>query len=393
MKNNFDLNLETISKELSLILEILKMEEDIFVKIESEMYKDIDWNQFLQLVWNHRVYSAIYINLKKIGDKWVPPNVIQALYGEYKKNTFQMLLLSGEMEGISKLFTKNKIPLLYLKGPVIAADLYGDISLRTSRDLDILIPINDLEKAENILMNFGYEREYEGGILNEWKWRRHHVTYFNSQKKIYLEIHWRLQSRPSKEPNFAELWERKRKSSLTNYPIYFLGKEDLFLFLVSHGARHGWARLRWLLDISKILKKPMNSKKIDLLMKDYQNHHMVGQAIILVSHLLNTTIIKEPPILIEGKRSFKLAQKALSFINGDESLEIIMHTNKYKSYLFSLKSFLQKIIFILILFYPGKADLKTLILPKSFHFLYFLLRPLLKTWRIARKSVIKRIWD
>ena len=45
------------------------------------------------------------------------------------------------MEQVSKLFNENKINLLILKGPVLAVDLYGDISLRTSSDLDILIPI------------------------------------------------------------------------------------------------------------------------------------------------------------------------------------------------------------------------------------------------------------
>ena len=84
---------------------------------------------------------------------------MEALFQEYKKNTFQMLHLCGEMEQISKLFTENQIRLLFLKGPVLAAELYGDISLRTSKDLDILIPIADLEKVEELLLNVGYVRE------------------------------------------------------------------------------------------------------------------------------------------------------------------------------------------------------------------------------------------
>ena len=70
-----------------------------------------------------------------------------------------MLTLCGEMEQVSKLFTENHIPLLFLKGPVIAADIYGDISLRTSKDLDILISITHVEKAEKLLLSLGYEKE------------------------------------------------------------------------------------------------------------------------------------------------------------------------------------------------------------------------------------------
>ena len=97
------------------------------------------------------------------------------------------------MEQVSKLFTENQIPLLFLKGPVIAADLYGDISLRTSRDLDILIPITHFERAEKLLLSLGYEKEPVLSVLNDWKWRDHHIVYFHPQKCIMLEIHWRLE--------------------------------------------------------------------------------------------------------------------------------------------------------------------------------------------------------
>ena len=73
--------------------------------------------------------------------------------------------------------------------------------------------------------------DYIQTVLNDWKWRHHHFTYFHSEKKVKLEIHWRLHPGPGKEPSFTELWERKQKSSLTKFPVYCLGNEDLFLFL------------------------------------------------------------------------------------------------------------------------------------------------------------------
>ena len=80
---------------------------------------------------------------------------------------------------------------------MIAHDLYGDISLRTSSDLDFLIPINELEKAEEIIENLGYEKDdYFTSVLNDWKWRHHHVTYFHPQKRMKLEIHWKLNPGP-----------------------------------------------------------------------------------------------------------------------------------------------------------------------------------------------------
>jgi hypothetical protein len=308
------------------------------------------------------------------------------LYQEYKKNTFQMLHLTGEMEQISKLFTENQISNLFLKGPVIAFDIYGDISLRTSKDLDILIPITKLEIAEELLLNSGYKREKETFVLNELKWRGHHISYFHPQKNIQLEIHWRLHPRPTNEPSFDELWDRKRQSTLTTNPVYILGKEDLFLYLVSHGARHGWFRLRWLMDIDQMLRKGLDLEKTNILLKKYRCTHIGGQALILASQLLTTPINNKLKFLTNERLSNELAQKAISFIKEVAPLHVIASTNYYRSYLFSLNaSNLQKIVHFMLLFYPSSTDTKTLRLPKALHFLYFPLHPFLWVWGKTRK--------
>ncbi len=387
MDNNHSLDLSIIPKELELLLDIIKTEnDDSLEELKKELFAEIDWDFFLQLARHHRVYPVIYTKLIKIDNRMIPKNVIRTLFKEYQKNTFQMLHLSGEMEQVSKLFTENQIRLLFLKGPVIAADLYGDISLRTSKDLDLLIPLDSLEKAEKLLLSLGYEKEMVPNILNEWKWRYHHVVYYHPSRNIQLEIHWRLQPFPLREPRFNELWERKRIGSITSYPVYFLGNEDLFLYLVSHGARHGWFRLRWLLDIDKLLRKGLNFEIIKIIMKKYQNRHIVGQALILASGLLKTPIEKGGGKLTEGSDSKKMAQNTLVFIKDTESLTNIMTTKYYKRYLRSLMSTLQKFLYCLILLYPSSSDAKTLRLPKSIHFLYFPLRPFLSAWRKTRKT-------
>ncbi|QNK48147.1 nucleotidyltransferase family protein [Brevibacterium sp. PAMC23299] len=386
MKNDYSIDLSNISKELSLLLEILKTGNNNSIRLKHDLFKEIDWDLFLDLSKHHRVFPLIYNKIIKLDDKSIPQHVINTLYLEYKKNTFQMLHLWGEMEQVSTLFTENKIRLLFLKGPIIAAELYGEISHRTSKDLDILIPITDIEKAEKLLKNAGYERE-DGptAFMGDWKWRYHHVAYFHPLKKIQIELHWRQHPFPSNEPSFNELWDRKRISLLTKNPLFYLGKEDLFLYLITHGARHGWFRLRWLSDIDIMLRKGINFKSNNLNMKKYGKYSIVGQAMILSSNLLNTPIDFGFIKLKEVKSSKKLAQSAIYFINGISSLQTIASTKYFHRYLFSLKSNSQKFFSILILFYPTNVDAETVVLPKSLHFLYFLLRPFLSVWRKSRK--------
>ena len=48
-------------------------------------------------------------------------------------------------------------------------------------DLDFLIPMDDLEIAEQILVEIGYVKDdYFESVLNDWKWRHHHITLFPS---------------------------------------------------------------------------------------------------------------------------------------------------------------------------------------------------------------------
>jgi len=381
MSDNFKLDSTILSKELKLLIDLLSSKgandsEGIY------LFKDIDWSTFLDLVYHHRCHPIIYLKLKDMPEKIVPLEVIQTLYQEYKKNTFKMLQLSGEMEQISELFTKNQIKSLFLKGPVVAYDLYGDISLRTSKDLDILIPEKDLDKVETLLLNSGYVKDEVPTILNERKWRKHHIEYFHPQKRIQIEIHWRLHNRPMKEPSFNELWQRKRLTPLTNYPVYFLGEEDLFLHLVVHGARHGWFRLRWLIDIDQIIQKGIDYKKVNSLMGKLGYSHLVGQSIILCSQLLNSPIYKEVRVVTEGSRPRRLAEKAYFYISISKEFTYDI------SYLFSLKSNVQKLLYIFVLFYPRYGDSRILRLPKCLHLLYFPLKPFLWMWRKVKKPKV-----
>ncbi|MDQ0198796.1 nucleotidyltransferase domain-containing protein [Neobacillus ginsengisoli] len=394
METNFSLNITQIPKELKLIIEILTIKNDETSHPHlNEWFKDTDWDLFIELAIHHRVFPLLSRKFKTINSTLIPPHVIQTINQTNLMNTLNMLHFSGEMEQVCKLFAGNKINLLNLKGPVLGVDLYGDVSLRSSGDLDFLISINDLDKADQLLKSHGYEKDdYIQTVLNDWKWRHHHVTYFHPKKEIKLEIHWRLNPGPGKEPSFNELWERKRVSSLTSYPVYYLGREDLFLFLVSHGARHGWSRLRWLLDINQIVGQRIDWVTLSRLLKKYQYLHVGGQALVLASQLLSTPMTQEMKKLFKGNHTKRLAQEAIYYLERMVNLHNDPVPDDVASYhkrhLYSLMSKKQKLFFILSFLYPYPEDAKTLPLPERLHFLYFLLRPFLWAWRKTKHHAL-----
>lgn len=386
MENRALLPLTNIPNELQLIIELLKGKEP---DLNQATLEKIDWQNFVKLERHHRVYPLLYFKLKTTPN--IPNQIFQITSQDYKQNIFQMLQLSGEMEHINSLCLQNKVPVLFLKGPFLGLELYGDISLRTSSDLDILIPMDNLREMETILSEEGYIKDdYIKTVLNDWKWRHHHVTFFHPEKKVKLEVHWRLNPGPGKEPTFTELWENRNSCQITDSKIHILGKEDLFIFLITHGARHGWSRLRWLVDVQKLILQDLNWEKVKQTVKKYGYSKITGQAMILLEEMFESKIPEEF-VQFMSRTSQRLAKDTLYYFENIVSLHSdflpLAHSQHHKRYLFMSMSLGQKALFILSFLYPYPEDAETLPLPKKYHFLYFPLRPALWAWRKMRKRV------
>ncbi|VEF49082.1 Uncharacterised protein [Bacillus freudenreichii] len=384
-----NLKISNIPDELMLILQLLNNDSKV---ISEEDFDGVDWELFLQLAIHHRLFPLLYMKISRLKCEAIPIQVIDSLGKLYRKNTFRMLHLCGVLEKVSKVFAENNIRFLLLKGPTLAQELYGDISLRTCGDLDILVPIEDLEKVENLILAQGYEKDgYIQTLLNDWKWRHHHFTYYHKSDGTKIEIHWRLNPSPSIEPSFDELWKRKRESSLVGSTTYVLGKEDQILALVTHGARHAWSRLRWLMDIHQLLNMDQEWGTVINHLRKYQCDTLGGQSFILSNQLFKTSVPNEILSTI-NKKSQGLAQKAVFYMERMVNL----HTdpvpadiaNYHKGYLFSLMSRRQKAIYALSILHPFYTDVETLPLPKNMHFMYFPLRPFLWIWRKTRRHAI-----
>ncbi len=382
-------------KELKLILSMIR--GDLTALSPEELkarLKGTDWQLFLRLVYHHRLYSVLYVKMKELNSAIIPADVMESLRQQYTANTFRMLHLTAEMEQVCGAFREHGIRNITLKGPALAHDLYGDVSMRTSKDLDILIPFDDVEAAEGILATLGYvSKEGERApTVRSWKWREHHICYTHPVKRTQVEIHWRLNPDSGKETDFELLWKRSRFSSYTQTPVRMLEQEDLWAYLVTHGARHGWFRLRWLLDIDQMIRSmPLDVKKVERRLRAEGRLSIGSQALYLASELLNTPLDVEYRSLmsLSDRTGKRLASEGAKFMN--DMLESPADMKSYQSYLFKLRSTKQKWFFFIERLYPSTWDVDQLPLPRALFFLYFPLRPFLWFWRrIKRYTVTER---
>lgn len=376
------------SKELTLLIELLDVEKIEGLKQQKELLSKIDWKPFLELTIYHRVYPIIYKNIKLLDSPLVPTRVVATLHRYYVENTMRMMQLTAEMERVSNVFNQQSLRMIILKGPILCYQLYQDLSSRTSNDLDVLIDLDDLDKVTAVLGTLGYQIAYEPPrMLADWKVQNHHIEFYNKEKDCEIEIHWKLNPGPSNEPSFEEMWQDKVRVPVTTSTVYGLDQAYLLFHLITHGARHGWFRMRWLTDIAQLLKQTEDQERLVFLFKKYNYGYLVGQYGHLASDVLRKPIRAELLRYGLSNKARKLANQAMHFIENEVDID---HPPSgwervCKQYAYSIKNNAQKWHVFIRKTYPNSWDAQVLPLPKSLYFLYIPLRPFLGLWRYTRR--------
>ncbi|MCE5344144.1 MAG: nucleotidyltransferase family protein [Eubacteriales bacterium] len=336
----------------------------------------------------NRVYPVAYHNLRLLGDPEAAPAFMKALQSICAKNQLSALKNTTELIRISQLFENLSIRTISIKGPMLGLSLYGDVSLRVSKDLDILVDPLELDKAEAALKAAGYVL-LEGIDALTTRQRAvilktsQHFTFVNNEG-VSVELHWRLNAAPL-QFGFEELWRNSVKMAAFGGAVHVLNDEYNFLYLILHGSKHGWYRLRWLCDINEIVR----GGKLDwadtrTLGQQYGMTCLIGQTMLLVQRLFGT----ELPFQLgrEQRASRMLAEEALLFLlNPQEKMEPTqrMLVRHYRRYLWAWnQGLMSKLRYFLSRFRPSVDIFKTLHLSDSFFWLYYLVRPLAKIKQI-----------
>jgi hypothetical protein len=378
-----NIDLSDISNELSFMLFILRDVQELDENRIREYTSNLKWDSFLQLTLHHRVYPIVYLKLNQIGSSLIPADIMENLRYQYNSNILKMMQLTKEMNNICGKLSDNGIRTILLKGPILAIQLYGDMSHRTSKDLDILLDEEEVERAEEVMTRLGYEAEDKPILNHDWKRKTHHLSFTHKEHSVQVEIHWRLNPYSRGSHSFNQLWGRKNTVHLLNQSFYCLGNEDLLYYLADHGSRHAWFRLRWLMDIDRLIPK-MNSEKMQDYVKQYGGQSFIGQSLILSSNLLDSKIPHSMNQLTNNKKTHRLAKSSLFFIKRIVKLNPVPEKSvvwQYFRYSLSLMTGRQRTRYLLNHLEPNVQDMSLLPLYKPFHFLYFPLRPFLWFWR------------
>jgi len=392
-KRSSHLNLSSIPLELRLLLSCLRAfaGRDEGHRINTLTRMAIDWDVFISLVDRHRTSSPAYRSLNRLAVNNIPEPVLNRLRERFHRNTQRVLAKTAELVRIVKRFEQKGIPVLPLKGPVLALLVYDDLGSRHVGDLDIMVPPESVEKAEDVLVQQGYKRIHPDFHLTPkqhsiYLQNNHHFGYFCQERGIRVELHWRFGSIRYLFPlRFNDLWKDKQTIRIGGSEMATLSPEHTILFLCAHGAGHAWFRLFWLNDIACLMKKrsAINWQSLMLHASRLGIGRMVAEGIVL-SNLLLASPLPEPILAFSEKDKgvYRLAGMAFSLMKHPGETSYKPFTKPYyfsKMHKTMLRGDLRyKLIFSVSKIRADYGDWNRIPLPDVLFPFYHLIRPF--TW-------------
>ena len=263
---------------------------------EQADFEGLDWAYFEQLVRQHKIQPLLIRGIRKLGPAAEEYPTLAALAREQNHYAAGNMRRLQALAEVNAAFAREGIRMLSMKGPLLSMELYGDPGMRTSKDLDLMVSPEDLTRAGELLKGLGYELEphpyaatplqhkYYNLIENE-----KHEVYHRSE--ICIELHW--QHDYQTEQSFDDLWERREERPFMGGKTAVMGADDRYPALFIHAAEHGFMRLRWLLDLYELQKKPGYSWERLLGLMEQQGVGEILLAAMLVMYRLRLPGLKD----------------------------------------------------------------------------------------------------
>jgi hypothetical protein len=224
--------------------------------LRSHASRISDWSAAMDLARAHGMepLAAWYLSTDCAG--MFAPDFHDGLHATLQRNTANFVLLSTDLIRVLRILRARGIPVVPLKGPVLAVTLFNEIPWRESCDLDLLVARADIGRAKDALMEAGYklDSQLRSGEENDAFHWRSQLVLFRDDSSPALDLHWELL--PSLFPcarYFDSVWEHLESATFHDQEIRVLSDQDQLFFLCAHAARHSWHSLRLAVDIGRLI--------------------------------------------------------------------------------------------------------------------------------------------
>lgn len=251
--------IENLAPETRLLVYCARtrMRSEIVEKVRALLTGDLDWDAVLGAADQNAVVPLLDRHLRSIVSDVVPAEQNGRVNEANRANTLRCLNLAGALIEVLRLFNAEGVAALPYKGPVLAAQAYGDVSLRQFDDVDIILRQRDMAKAHEMMLRLGYTPKFPAPLSPGF-----HASFVPGEYKYYsetraaiVELHTELTLRHFPVvPDLDDFFSRAVDVSLGGHDVRTFAPEDALIAISVHGSKDFWERLSWIADVSELVE-------------------------------------------------------------------------------------------------------------------------------------------
>lgn len=217
----------------------------------------LDWAFLLSEAAENSVTPLLARQLPASAADILAPAQIEQLKDAARDRAMHSLILIAELIKIMDAFRSERIQAIPYKGPVLAVQAYGDVTLREFDDLDIILRQRDVARANDVMTALGFEPNFprifspsdaSALVPGEYNYR-------DEGRRIIVELHTDLTLRHFPVPPDLDALARCLVPvALSGHEVLTFAPEDVLPILCIHGSKDFWERILWISDIAELIQ-------------------------------------------------------------------------------------------------------------------------------------------
>jgi hypothetical protein len=273
---------------------------------------------------------------------------------------------------------------------------YGDITLRSFSDLDIMVRKQDVPQARDLLQSAGYKPKMPMTSFQEAKYLKVNCEYNferQSPSHVYVEIHWAFVP-PHYIPFDERIWSRLETMSIEGTTVQGFSSDDLVLALCVHATKHGWSKIKLVSDLTGLICRCQIDWDQVITSADKAGLTRILHTGLFLAHdLLDAKLPKQMLDEMESDSTAKkiaqnVTEKLFFQLNGaDGIIETLLFWARAREHLSDRAKYL-----FLAVFEPNQVDYDAFHMPDFLYPFYWIIRPVRLFYQYGLKKRILTMW-
>ena len=271
-------------------------------RVGELLRSDLDWDYVLETSIRHAISPLVHVALEQAAPEKLaaltPPPIRDELRRLHEMTRARSRRLYAALEEIARSFGGDGVDALALKEIPLAVQAFPDVALRPIGDLDLLIRVDDYDRAVASLGALGFEplpqrelpftRKYAGA---------HHLR--RAEDEVWVDLQWNLAEREWDlygEGSFTfdpeTMWDGAAPFVLGPDAVLVAPRPEPMLFhLCLHAEGHAYGEIVLFVDVAALLhRETIDWDAVADLARRYDAEASVYYVLLFAQRLLGASV-------------------------------------------------------------------------------------------------------